>query len=114
MDTTIFKINYNEFKKEENINKETSLFLLDNFLRFQFILETKMPDLFHEYKEDIENSLIFLGKFYENRIKLDKPQNKEIMNDIIFKVHQNLEEITKNTKINEKKFSKWLKNKKVQ
>jgi len=114
MKTTIFKLNYNDLTNEDIKNKETTIFLINNLLRFQFVLENKSQKLFHKYNEDINDSIIFLGKVYDDKVKLDIKQNKEIMEEIIFKVHKVLENLLSNEKINEELFTKWLKNKKNQ
>lgn len=111
MRVATFEIDYSNI---ENIEKENSVFILNNFLRFQFALETIIPNHFHENKNLINNAIVFLSNLYEGTIELDNESNKTTLKEIILINHKNLEDLTKKTKINEDKFSKWLKNKRNQ
>jgi len=117
MNARLFQLDYENLLKDKNPTKEGLTFILDNFLRFDFLIEERIKEtdsleIKNNFKEGL-SSIRFAENFLLNVINgdINIEDNFEDYEYIIGTLHKGLKDIYLNEKINEDKFSEWLNSK---
>lgn len=114
MRAKLFELNYKALENIENLNSEVYLFIMDNILRFEFLISYRLKEKLSSeikagYEEGIE-SLKWAEKFLIDILsqKIIVSENLENYKYLIYTLHKGMAELFKNEIINECSFKNWL------
>jgi len=115
MKARLFKLNYEELLTSTSLSEVTILLIMDNFLRFEFLIQHRLKeDISEESKAGFEEGLEsisfaenYLLKLSQGNIKIaDTHEDYEYIINIL---HRGLRDLFKDENINESYFEDWLK-----